>query len=252
MTRSSRSAPPKASAMLESLRGLGYSTETAIADTIDNSIAASATKVDLIFHWAQTKSFVAIVDNGHGMTNVALESAMRLGDRDPLQKRGSRDLGRFGLGMKTAAFSQGRRLTVASRTATGEFSCFSWDLEILKASEDGGWHLLEGADEDSRGAMDLLPLGGTGTLVLWELLDRLVPPGSGEQDFLDSIDRVEKHLAMVFHRYLEGLRPRLKIVINGGEKPVQGWNPFAVSASAGHWSSPVEQLNSEHGTCIMC
>jgi hypothetical protein len=149
MMRTSRSAPPKASAMLESLRGLGYSTETAIADTIDNSIAASATKVDLIFHWAQAKSFIAIVDNGHGMTSNALESAMRLGDRDPLQKRGSRDLGRFGLGMKTAAFSQGRRLTVASRTATGEFSCFSWDLEILKASADGGWHLLEGADEDS-------------------------------------------------------------------------------------------------------
>ena len=251
MTRTSRSAPPKASAMLESLRGLGYSTETAIADTIDNSIAASATKVDLTFHWDQSKSFVAIVDNGNGMTSNELESAMHLGDRDPLQKRGSRDLGRFGLGMKTAAFSQGRRLTVASRTATSEVACFGWDLDILKASADGGWHLLEGADEDSLGAMSLFPTSGTGTLVLWELLDRMVPPGSGEQDFLDTIDRVEKHLAMVFHRYLEGPRPRLRIVINDAQKPIQGWNPFAASVSAGHWSSPAEPLNSEHGTCVI-
>jgi hypothetical protein len=237
--------------MLESLRGLGYSTETAIADTIDNSIAASATKVDIVFHWDQGNSYVAIVDNGHGMSCGELESAMRLGDRDPLQKRGSHDLGRFGLGMKTAAFSQARRLTVASRASGNDIACFGWDLDVLASSSDGGWHLLEGADESSVGAISLLPASGTGTLVLWELLDRLVPHGSGQQDFLDTIDRVERHLAMVFHRYLEGSRPRLRIVINNGQRPIQPWNPFTASASAGHWSSPVEQLNSGHGTCVV-
>ncbi len=235
--------------MLESLRGLGYSTEAAIADTIDNSVAASASKVDVIFHWAQKSSYVAIIDNGHGMSSGALESAMRLGNLNPIQNRGSSDLGRFGLGMKTAAFSQGRRLTVASRASGSEFACFGWDLEVLAAAPDGGWHLLEGPDDNSLGAMSLLQSTGTGTLVLWELLDRLVPPGSHQQDFLDTIDRVERHLAMVFHRYLEGSRPRLRIMING--KLVQPWNPFNASVSAGHWSSPVEQLNAEHGSSVV-
>jgi hypothetical protein len=102
------------------------------------------------------------------MTNVALESAMRLGDCNPLQKRESRDLGRFGLGMKTAAFSQGRRLTVASRTATGEFSCFSWDLEILRASEDGAAYIyipyearrtMRSPQHQRQGTAALFPLG---------------------------------------------------------------------------------------------
>ena len=116
MSRSFRFAPPNASAMLESLRGLGYSPETALADTIDNSISAGATEVVLFFDWDGGNSSVAIVDNGRGMSPSELESAMHLGGTNPLVQRDSRDLGRFGLGMKTAAFSQCRRLTVLSRS----------------------------------------------------------------------------------------------------------------------------------------
>ena len=46
-----RHAPPRASAMLESLRGLGYSTAAALADIIDNSISASASTIDIQFNW---------------------------------------------------------------------------------------------------------------------------------------------------------------------------------------------------------
>jgi hypothetical protein len=235
--------------MLESLRGLGYSTESAIADTLDNSVSASATKIDIFFYWAGGESFVAIVDNGHGMSCDELESAMRLGDRDPLEKRQSGDLGRFGLGLKTSAFSQGRRLTVASRAAGQDVACFGWDLDMLASAGDGGWHLLEGADDDSFEAMQLVPLEGTGTLVLWEVLDRLVPQGTNEQMFLDAIDRVERHLAMVFHRYLEEQQPRLRINING--KAVRAWTPFIASASAPNWSSPIEQLRDGSGSCVV-
>jgi Histidine kinase-, DNA gyrase B-, and HSP90-like ATPase len=246
MSRKFRSAPPNASAMLESLRGLGYSPETALADTIDNSISAGASEVDLFFVWNGEKSSVTIVDNGRGMSGNELESAMHLGGTNPLAHRDSKDLGRFGLGMKTAAFSQCRRLTVLSRTASLTDACFCWDLDVLANSEAGEWQLLEGADESSLANLDWLPKGRSGTLVLWETLDRLVPPGSNKQDFLDAIDRIEQHLSMVFHRFLESSRSKLRIRIN--EKNVGPWNPFQAGSVSPSWSSPLERLSG--GLCV--
>jgi hypothetical protein len=251
MSRSFRPAPPQASAMLESLRGLGYSPETALADTIDNSISAKAQTIELFFRWDGADSWIAIVDDGRGMSPAELESAMRLGDRNPLQHRGLDDLGRFGFGLKTAGFSQCRRLTVLSRNASLVDSCFCWDLDVLSEATNGEWKLLEGADEQSYSRLELLPKGRPGTLVLWENLDRLVPAGSNEQDFLDVIDRVERHLSMVFHRYLERSRSRLKIKIN--DKPISPWNPFDTGPQNPSWSSPLEKLASGHGECeVQC
>ncbi len=102
MTLAKRYAPPRAGAMLESLRGLGYSTQTALADIVDNSVAAAATEVRIAFSWNGTASCIAVVDNGKGMSDSELERAMTLGDRSPLEARSSTDLGRFGMGLKTA------------------------------------------------------------------------------------------------------------------------------------------------------
>src|SRR5260370_42479433 len=107
-------ADPPAAAMVESLRGIGYNLKTALADLVDNSIAASAQNVWINFNWRGSDSFVAILDDGQGMSEADLKQAMRPGSRSPLEDRDPRDLGRFGLGLKTAAFSQWRRLTVAS------------------------------------------------------------------------------------------------------------------------------------------
>ncbi len=148
--RKSRHAPPKAGAMIETLRGLGYSTATAIADIIDNSIAAGAGTVDLRFIWKGPDSVVAIKDNGRGMDDAELDRAMRLGEKSHLDSKSASDLGRFGIGLKTASFSQCRRLTVASRQQVGEVGCLRWDLDVLAASPDDGWHLLEGPEESSR------------------------------------------------------------------------------------------------------
>ena len=109
-----RNAPPHAGSMLGSLRGLGYALPTALADLVDNSIAAKSTEVAIHLEWAGPDSWVRIVDNGDGMDDPALEAGMRLGARDPRAERAVSDLGRFGLGLKTASFSQARRLTVAS------------------------------------------------------------------------------------------------------------------------------------------
>ena len=242
--RSSRHAPPKAGAMIEALRGLGYSTATALADIIDNSITAGARRVDLIFVWKGHDSFIAIQDDGLGMDNIELDRAMRLGEKSPLDSRDSTDLGRFGLGLKTASFSQCRRLTVASRKAGKAVDCLRWDLNVLAASGGDGWYLLEGPEEASRERLDPLLTAESGTLVLWEVLDRIVTPGFSEQNFLDLVDAVERHLAMVFHRFLEGSRSRLRIFLN--DRPVAPWDPFLVSHPA-TWSSPEVQMTAVGG-----
>lgn len=231
--------------MIEALRGLGYSTATALADIIDNSVSANARNVSIAFEWAGERSHVIVVDDGVGMDAHSLDLAMRLGERNPLDLRGAGDLGRFGLGLKTASFSQCRRLTVASKK-NGEFNCLRWDLDVLAASADDGWHLLEGPDENSEALLSPLVHSEGGTLVLWESLDRIVTAGFEEQDFLDLIDGVERHLAMVFHRYLDGPRPRLRLSIN--QRCVAPWDPFMATHPA-TYSSPVAKLGDVEVQC---
>jgi len=244
-----RHAPPRAVAMIEALRGLGYSTATALADIIDNSIAAGATTVDLTFVWSGWQSSIRIEDDGHGMSAAGLDSAMRLGDRNPLDRRAENDLGRFGLGLKTASFSQCRRLTVAT-TGKDELQCLRWDLDVLASSPDDGWHLIEGPDDSAAALVADFGERGKGTLVLWEVLDRIVSDGFREQDFLDLIDRVERHLSMVFHRYLEGARPLLRLRISG--KPIAPWDPFLSGHPAKPWHSPAASPPGMPGVEVEC
>ena len=232
--------------MIEALRGLGYSTATALADIVDNSISADARHVDLRFVWSGTDSHITIQDDGRGMSETELDRAMRLGHQSPLDERAGNDLGRFGLGLKTASFSQCRRLTVASRKSDA-VRCMRWDLDVLASCEDDVWPLLEGPADGSRRLLEPLLEVAQGTLVLWENLDRIVSPAFSQQNFLDLIDVVERHLAMVFHRYLDGRHPRLRIAING--RPVSPWDPFLADHPA-TWSSPTVSL--QPGVEVQC
>ena len=223
-------AAPPASSMIESLRGVGYSPETAIADLIDNSIAAHARNVWITFWWEGRKSHIALLDDGDGMTEKELSEAMRPGSMSPLENRPPDDLGRFGLGLKTASFSQCRQLTVAS-LRNGQFSTRRWDLDHVARVEE--WQLLKSPIAGSTDILKPLVKLGQGTMVLWEDLDRIVEnvPASdaGSNDlFLSLIDRVEAHLAMVFHRILEGGSAGLSIFINGNgeDHRVKAWDPF--------------------------
>jgi len=233
--------------MIEALRGLGYSTATALADIIDNSIAAGADDVQLLFAWDGAASHVRILDNGSGMDGDGLEKAMRLGARSPLEERDPADLGRFGLGLKTASFSQARRLTLVSRR-NGVTSALRWDLDQLgDDAEGGGWFMLEGCEPGSEGLLAPLNELEHGTLVLWENPDRIVTAGFTDQSLRDLLDVVEAHLGMVFHRYLEGPRPRLRISINGAG--VRPWDPFLTGHSA-TWSSPVARLGAKRQVVV--
>ena len=241
-----RNVPPKASAMLEALRGLGYSTADALADIVDNSISAGATEVHINFSWeGGERAFISILDNGHGMNDPELEAAMRLGEKNPLDERSDSDLGRFGLGLKTASFSQCRSLTVTSRKPGCAVSCLRWDLDEIAARKDGVWALIEGPAPDSGSRLSVLDGVSSGTLVLWEKLDRIVTSGYVADDFLKMIDVVETRLAMIFHRLLEGLQPKLRLLIN--DIPVEPWDPFLTGHPAKSWNSPIARQRTSAG-----
>ena len=250
MTLKTRSAPPHAMAMLEALRGLGYSTSAALADIIDNSISAGAKEVRVDFIWDGTASRISILDNGRGMTDAELENAMRLGDKNPLDVRASHDLGRFGMGLKTASFSQCRRLTVKTVNNETE-SCLRWDLDELAANPQGGWLLFEGPASGSAAYLNALIAAKSGTLVLWELMDRIVTDSYTADNFNDLIDTVETHLAMIFHRLLQGPRAKLKLLFNG--RAVAPWDPFMSGHSAKPWTSPVTNHSTSYGNvAVQC
>jgi hypothetical protein len=232
-------------ALLESLRGLGYSTGAALADIIDNSISAGASEIRLDFSWEGSSSRITVLDNGRGMSDAELESAMRLGDKNPLAARLAHDLGRFGMGLKTASFSQCRRLTVAAKK-DGEMCCLRWDLDELAANPEGGWLLFEGPAQGSNSFIAGLRDRQTGTVVLWEQMDRVVTAGFTSNDFHDLIDTVESHLAMVFHRLLQGPRSKLKLLLNG--RAVAPWDPFMTGHPAKPWTSPITNHPTDCGT----
>jgi hypothetical protein len=224
-------APPPAASMVEALRGIGYTVETAIADLLDNSISAGARTIWIHFEWDGPHSCISILDNGRGLSEPELFQAMRPGSRSPLEDRDADDLGRFGLGLKTASFSQCRRLTVTSKRNGRRAGVRRWDLDYVARHNE--WRLLKSPAVGSEGRLVPLMSETSGTLILWEVLDRVVGEEDVDDDgarrhFQQMIERVRDHLAMVFHRFLTGANPELKLYINGHAKEhwVRPWDPF--------------------------
>lgn len=215
---------------MQSLRDLGYDLPSAIADLVDNSIAARATTVRIDVGFEGRDSWIRIADNGTGMTSEVLKEAMRYGSqRDDYDEA---DLGKYGLGLKTASMSQCRVITVASRHGTdGRISVRRWDLDAVIHRDE--WDLERPRLDDCRSELVDPLKGHKGTVVLWERLDRVLddyelPGGEAAASGLKRSCRdIERHLAMVFHRFLSGQAKRslpLRILLN--ENPVDAWDPF--------------------------
>jgi hypothetical protein len=246
---------PPAAALMQSFRGVGYDARTALADLIDNSISARASNIWLRFDWAGRESTVALLDDGHGMGAEELERAMTLGSRSPLDHRDASDLGRFGLGLKTASLSQCSRLVVASRRQGAPISVRVWDLETVLATDD--WLVDDELTSDEEAMVQSLEERDSGTLVLWRRLDRLVGDVSSDDpkarlDFQRTAREVEAHLAMVFHRFLDGIRPRLRMFVNGtdDEFRVRPWDPFCTAHPATQ-QMPEVRRSSVAGAVVM-
>src|SRR4051812_5425470 len=148
--------PPSAASLTASLRDLGYSLETAIADLIDNSISADAADIQIFCDMSRNPPVLVIADNGRGMSEPEVIAAMRHGSTDPKKKRAPKDLGRFGLGLKTASFSQCRRLTVAS-AQNGVLAGAEWSLAQVEDEDDWFMSIL---DQDEIAALPFFePMG---------------------------------------------------------------------------------------------
>lgn len=223
--------PPYAPTLIESTRAIGYSLEAAMADIIDNSIAARAGSVEVSF-FPIGDAYVSILDNGSGMDEELLNKAMQYGSQSPIETRDKLDLGRFGLGLKTASLSQCRTLTVLSKQNDKTIGrC--WDIDHVV--ETGTWSLIVLSEEDIQKIpnADRLMAQKSGTLVVWQNLDRMM---MGEVDFEKALGRkmddVRNHLGLVYHRYLSGESgiKRLKITLNGVR--VTPADPFLLEKSA--------------------
>jgi len=221
---------PSARRLIGSLRDVGYTTAVAVADLIDNAIDADATRVDVHVRFEGPDSWISISDNGAGMSRHQLDEAMRYGS--------SRDydvdqLGKYGLGLKTASLSQCRRLTVASRSAPKRaiINVRQWDLEHVNATDK--WEILEPQERD----LDIRlrdPLAqSTGTVVLWERLDRILnfqrPESAKAERRLKLLEEeLVAHIGMVFHRFLAGETARkLPLLIAVNDEAVAPWDPYA-------------------------
>lgn len=217
---------PSASTLLSSLRSVGYTEETAIADIVDNSISSGATKIELQFDW--DKKAILISDNGEGMDATSLLNAMKIGSFNPLEERSEEDLGRFGLGMKTAAFSIARKLMVLSKK-DGMCSNAQWDLDYVESSNK--WEVLVVQDNEVKSlidnycnAIDFKNLNN-GTLIIMENLDKLIDYSNldkSKKKFYKTIEKIKEHLSMIFHRFIE--EDNLEIFVNGNV--LLPWNPF--------------------------
>jgi hypothetical protein len=217
---------PDPTSLLESMRAVGYTLETAIADLIDNSITAKASSIEVA--WDPTSNpYLAILDDGIGMDAVLITNAMRHGNHKDKSKRDLEDLGRFGLGLKTASLSQCRKLTVISKK-DGDINLRCWDLDIV--AEKSKWIITIPNIEDYERVLilDKFKKLKSGTLVIWENLDRII---SGSTDHLseitEKISPLSDHLALVFHRYINPeFKTDQKVIIKLNGHKVHEMDPF--------------------------
>ncbi|NLK93304.1 MAG: ATP-binding protein [Bacteroidales bacterium] len=219
-------ANPNPKSTINSYRSFGYNLSTAIADIIDNSISANADEIRIEYKWNGKSSFISISDNGIGMNKEELVLAMTPGSKDPEEERNEKDLGRFGMGLKTASFSQCKCLTCISKKENNKIVKRCWDIDFI--NQENEWQLLDNVSDIS--FLEKIEKQKSGTLVLWEKLDRIV--GNAEitnervkNAFYQEMVKVKQHLGLVFHKFIES--KRIKIFFQNDE--IESYNPFLLN-----------------------
>lgn len=220
--------PPDPARVMEGLRDTGYDFNTAIADIIDNSIAANATKVNILLDTDPLgEVFVYIADNGCGMDFEGLKNAMKYGSAERNDKA---SLGKFGLGLKTASTAFCRKLSVISRGSDNTARKVQWDLDYIAAT--GEWNLKQpDITADELEYLNETAGDGTGTLVVWEKIDRLLNDYKSRKAAKTALEKVKNalvfHISMVYQRFLsldDDRARNVSITLNGQQ--IDPWDPF--------------------------
>lgn len=210
---------PNIKNFIKSLRDIGYSFEIAVADIIDNSITAKAKQIDILIIPEPDLTF-ELLDNGTGMCERDLVEAMRLATKNPDEKREKNDLGRFGLGLKTASFSQCKKLTVITKNKNKIYAR-RWDLDYLAIVNE--WELItpEANSVEQYRLYSKFQECESGTLVVWEEIDRY-----NKKKMSTVISDLGDHLSLVFHRFLEARPGTSKIGIRINGRDIKPFDPF--------------------------
>jgi hypothetical protein len=230
---------PSPKSTINSYRSFGYNLSTAIADIIDNSISAKATEIEIGYKWNGKDSYIFISDNGTGMNRDELVLAMTPGSKDPEDERDEKDLGRFGMGLKTASFSQCKSLTCITKKNNYAVIKRCWDIDYI--NETNEWQLLDKVTDDS--FVKKIDELESGTLVLWEKLDRIVGNANKENEsvknaFYNEMQTVKAHISLVFHKFIESK----KIKLFFQEEEVEAQNPFLLNLSRLPEMGPTERF----------
>jgi hypothetical protein len=214
--------PPDATSLMMSARSFGnYDLPSALSDLIDNSIKAGARNVELMCLFNGGDPRVTVLDDGQGMSSDELERAMRPASSNPNDERSPDDLGRFGWGMKSASFSQCRRLTVISRKQ-GSHAGACWDLKDVE-----GWRMgvLSQSDIQEMASEELLTRDGTE--IIWTDCDRLSEGRElTEESFNELVVYTRRQISLTYHRFLRGKVPGRKLSIKLNGQPLEGFDPF--------------------------
>lgn len=213
-----------AKALLTGLRAIGYSFSTAVADIIDNSVSAEASKVSIFFDPLATNPYFCVLDNGNGMNFSELNNAMLPGSDRADKEDSELELGRFGLGLKSASLSQCREFIVASKKF-GKTNAMSFDLDVI---EEYNKLMLKVLDKDE---VDILPYIGllksyeSGTLVIWNKFDKIESTAKNYEDsFRSVVAEAKKHVEYVFHRFYDDI----EIYFNN--KRIERRDPFLLGS----------------------
>lgn len=228
------SVPPDVARISEGLRDTGYDFNSALADIIDNSIAAKASIIDIRMDIDFSDAVViAVIDNGHGMNEHGLINAMKYGSEKRIN---AKSLGKFGLGLKTASTAFCRRLSVVSRDIAASVPVrATWDLDVL--AKKNSWELeIANAEVDQIQLLEIVAPNAPGTVVIWENIDRIAI--SHGQSIKKAVDRLisslKDHVSVVFQRYLDkddGRERDVVIRING--ESITPWDPFCIAETKG-------------------
>ena len=222
---------PDPERIVTGLRDTGYNFNTAIADIVDNSIAAKATKINIVVDLDPSmKLKVFIADNGIGMDMDGLKNAMKYGSKERTEKN---SLGKFGLGLKTASTAFCRQFSLISRTAELQELCkVQWDLDYI--AKTGSWMLqFPVIEEDEQEMLEQTAGQGSGTLLVWDKIDRMMKDyktfNNAAKGLRKILDDLRFHLSMVFQRYLDENDNRASNVqISVNTQELEPWDPFCL------------------------
>lgn len=156
----------------EAISKIGYNPSSAIMDIVDNSFMAKAKEIivklflkeGMTVNNAKSINKIVIVDNGVGMNEAGITKAMQLGSSVTYENN---SLSKYGLGLKSAGFSLGRRIEIVSKVTKNEISeKYFLDRDIIRDSGVFGYE-IEAVDQLQEGFLESYE---SGTLVAFSNL----------------------------------------------------------------------------------